>query len=96
MSRIDFLAIDSNSAMNFGGIPILPVHQAFKEKRYWRISLHSPPILAALIERLRYDFSECREITLAEAMILVCKLRRIEIRRMRTIDRAVVTEVLVG
>ena len=82
----DSLAIDDNSSINPGLIPTLPYHQTFKEKRYWRIPLDSPPILAALIERLHYDKSECKEITLAEEIYYGLGFQRSRYRKGNSSD----------
>jgi hypothetical protein len=61
-------AIDDNTPLGFGMIPLSLQHQAFMETRYWRLPVSAAAIFAALIERLAYDSdsSNCEAIMLAK------------------------------
>jgi hypothetical protein len=61
-------AIDNNTPLSFGMIPLSLEHQAFKEVWYWRLSVSTAAIFAALIKQLPYDSSasDCESIMLAK------------------------------
>jgi hypothetical protein len=58
-------AIDNNTPITFGTIPLSHQDQAFTETRYWRLPVSAAAIFAVLIERLAADSSECEDIMLA-------------------------------
>jgi hypothetical protein len=58
-------AIDNNTPITFGMIPLSHQDQAFTETRYWRLPVSAAAIFAVLIERLAADSSECEDIMLA-------------------------------
>lgn len=64
----DPLALFDNSPFNPGAIPISPNDQASKGMCYWRIPVPPAYIFAALIEQLKYDSSECKDIRLAKTI----------------------------
>ena len=72
------LVLDRNSPLNPGVIPISPDDQAFTERRYWRMPVSPAPIFAALIDRLRYDFSGCQDIRLAISIQYILSLQSID------------------
>ena len=53
-----------------GYIPLSPEDQAFNEERYWKLPVPAAAILAALVERLGYDQSECEDIILVTHICL--------------------------
>ena len=65
----DPLAIDVDTPLDAGIIPISPDDEAFEEKRYWRLPVSAAAIFAALIARLQYDLSDCEDIILANRIL---------------------------
>ena len=45
-------AINNDTPLSYGMIPLSPHDQAFTERRYWRLPVSAAAIFAALIERL--------------------------------------------
>jgi hypothetical protein len=74
----DSLALDDNSPLNAGVIPISPADKAFEDKRYWKIPVHSAAVFAALINRLQYDSSGCKDIRLAGTIYHTLGLQSID------------------
>ena len=72
------LSLVNNPPFNFGAIPISPDHQAFKEKRYWRIPVPPVHIFAVLIEPLQYDSSRCQDIKLAKTIHHILGLQSLD------------------
>jgi hypothetical protein len=68
------LALLNNSPKTPGEIPISPDDQAFKEKRYWRIPVPPAFIFAALIPRLQYDTSGCKDIKIIQSILVMQSL----------------------
>jgi hypothetical protein len=58
-------AINNDTPLSFGEIPLSPQNQTFPETRYWRLPVSAAAIFAALIERLQYDSSKCENNRLA-------------------------------
>jgi len=61
----DPLAVDHCTPQNCDTIPLSPKHPQFKEQRYWRLPIPAPAVFAALVARLQYDLSGCKDIELA-------------------------------
>ena len=75
--------IDAKPLRQFGHIPLSPEDPAFRHKRYWRLPTKIGPILAALVDRVRYIVDGCEEIVLAQQIysILILNLDGIPVPR---------------
>lgn len=56
--------IHADPPLQVGYIPLSPKDPAFRHKRYWRLPTQIGPILAALVDRVRY-VGGCEEIVVA-------------------------------
>ena len=61
-------AINKDTPVNLGVIPLSPQDQAFNEMRYWRLPVSTGAIFAVLIERLALDSSDREDIILASSI----------------------------
>jgi len=59
------MAINNNTPRRQGMIPLSPQGEGFTETRYWRLPVPAAAIFAALIERLRFNSSQCEDVKLA-------------------------------
>jgi hypothetical protein len=75
--------IDARPLRQFGHIPLSPEDPAFRHKRYWRLPTKIGPILAALVDRVRYIVDGCEEIVVARQIhsILILNLDGIPVPR---------------
>jgi hypothetical protein len=64
----DSSAIDNATPKCLGTVPLSPQDPGFKEQRYWRIPVPADAILAAFIERLHLDESQCEDVKLARVI----------------------------
>jgi hypothetical protein len=58
-------AINNDTPLSYGTIPLSPEDEAFTERRYWQLPASPAAIFAALLERLGQDSSQCDDIKLA-------------------------------
>ena len=75
--------IDTKPLRQFGHIPLSPEDPAFRHKRYWRLPTKIGPILAVLVDRVRYVVDGCEEIAVARQIhsILILNLDGIPVPR---------------
>ena len=78
----DVIAVIHADPPHVGYIPLLPRDPAFRHKRYWRLPTQIGPILAALVDRVRY-VGGCEEIVVARRIrnILELNLDGIPVQR---------------
>ena len=65
----DSSSIKEDDPFSHGVIPLGPAVAGFEEKRYWRIPVVAGAIFAALMPRLEYDLSGCKDIELANKIV---------------------------
>ena len=61
--------IEDDGPFSHGVIPLGPDVAGFEEKRYWQIPVFAGAIFAALMPRIQYDLSGCKDIELASKIV---------------------------